>query len=151
MLARVLQLFETLGAAMKFSTLYSLAADAILVTHVLFVVFVLAGLILIYVGKFLDWKWTLNPWLRITHIFAIGVVVLQSWIGVICPLTIWEMKLRALAGNNVYTGSFVSHWLSKLLYFQAPQWVFLASYTVFGILVLLSWFLVRPQPCRTKA
>jgi len=72
-------------------------------------------------------------------------VVIQSWIGVICPLTIWEMALRENAGAEGYSGSFIQHWLQKLLYYSAPEWVFIASYTGFGIIVLLSWFLVRPN------
>lgn len=131
---------------MESTAIYSLAADAMLVSHVFFVVFLVLGLILIYLGKFLSWHWTLNPWFRITHVLGIGIVVLQSWLGIICPLTTWEMNLRAMAGETVYTGSFITHWLNQLLYYQAPQWVFITAYTVFGTLVLLSWFLVRPRP-----
>jgi hypothetical protein len=126
-------------------TLYSLMADAILVGHLLFVVFVVLGLILIFVGKFLSWQWVRNPWFRVTHLLATGVVVLQSWLGVICPLTIWEMDLRSKAGESVYEDSFITHWLTELLYYQAPPWVFVVCYTLFGGLVLSSWFLVRPR------
>ncbi|MCU7795834.1 MAG: DUF2784 domain-containing protein [Candidatus Thiodiazotropha sp. (ex Semelilucina semeliformis)] len=133
---------------MESQALYSLAAVTILVTHVLFVVFVVLGLILIFVGKFLSWQWVRNPWFRVSHLLGIGVVVLQSWFGVICPLTTWEMDLRSKAGETVYEGSFITHWLNELLYYQAPSWVFVVIYTVFGGLVLLSWFLVRPRAFR---
>jgi hypothetical protein len=130
---------------MESHALYSLAADAILITHVLFVAFVVLGLILIFMGKFLSWLWVRNPWFRVTHLLGIGVVVLQAWFGVICPLTIWEMDLRSKAGETIYEGSFIARWLNQLLYYQAPSWVFVACYTVFGGLVLASWFLVRPR------
>jgi hypothetical protein len=130
---------------MESQALYSLVADAILVTHVLFVAFVVLGLILIFVGKFLSWQWVRNPWFRVTHLLGIGVVVLQAWFGVICPLTIWEMDLRSKAGKTIYEGSFITHWLNELLYYQAPSWVFVVCYTAFGGLVLASWFLVRPR------
>ncbi len=130
---------------MTSSTFYSLAADAILILHVLFVLFVVVGLLLIYVGKLLSWSWVRNPWFRIVHLLSIGIVVLQSWFGVICPLTIWEMQLRSLAGDAVYSGSFITHWLNQLLYYQAPAWAFVLVYTVFGGFVLLSWHLVRPR------
>ena len=80
---------------MESSALYALAADALLVAHALFVVFVVLGLILIFAGKFLSWHWVRNPWFRVTHLLGISVVVLQSWFGVTCPLTIWEMALRS--------------------------------------------------------
>jgi hypothetical protein len=130
---------------MESQALYSLLADAMLVTHVLFVVFVVLGLILVFVGGYLLWQWVRNPWFRVTHLLGIGVVVVQSWFGVICPLTIWEMELRSKAGETIYEGSFLTHWLGELLYLEAPWWVFVACYTVFGGLVLSSWFLVRPR------
>ncbi len=142
---------EALGGTIDSSVLYSIAADAMLVMHVLFVAFVVLGLVLIYVGLFLKWQWVRNLWFRSIHLIAIGVVVLQTWFGIICPLTTWEIDLRAKASQNVYDGSFVAHWLNQLLYYEAPSWVFVVCYTFFGGLVLLSWLLVPPgQKTRNK-
>ncbi|MBB3232560.1 DUF2784 domain-containing protein [Halomonas stenophila] len=126
--------------------LYSLAADAILVVHAAFVVFVILGLALTLIGKPLAWHWVRNPWFRLAHLGAIGFVVLQTWLGTLCPLTVWEMALRERAGDALYTGSFVAYWLHRLLFYQAPAWVFIVVYTLFGGLVVLSWFWVRPRP-----
>lgn len=130
---------------MQSATWYLLAADAVLALHVLFVVFVVAGLALVFVGKLAGWSWVHNRRFRILHLIAIGIVVLQSWLGVICPLTSLEMALRARAGDATYAGSFIAHWLDALLYYQAPAWVFAACYTLFGGLVVASWFWVRPH------
>ncbi len=111
----------------------------------LYVLFVVGGLLLIFVGHFLNWPFVRNPWFRTLHLVAIGIVVVQSWLEKVCPLTIWEMALREKAGGVTYTGSFISHWLGTLLYYQAPQWVFVLCYTLFGLLVLASWFWVRPR------
>lgn len=127
-------------------TIYLAAADALLLIHVLFVAFVTVGLLLILVGRLFSWSWVRNPWFRIVHLTGIVVVVLQSWLGVICPLTVWEMQFRSKAGEAVYAGTFISHWLGELLYFAAPDWVFIVCYTLFGLLVVLSWFWVRPFP-----
>lgn len=129
-------------------TLYLFAADAVLLLHVAFVCFVIAGLLLVLIGKPMGWQWIRNPWFRIVHLVAIGIVVLQAWIGVICPLTTIEMALRQRAGDAVYSGTFMSHWLESLLYYRAPAWVFAVCYTAFGGLVILSWFWVRPEPLR---
>ena len=123
-----------------------LAADLLLFGHVLFVAFVVVGLALILIGKPLHWGWVRNPWFRIAHLTAIGIVALQSWVGIICPLTTWEMTLREHAGDSTYSGSFIAHWLESLLYFQAPAWVFTVCYTVFAAIVVVSWFWVRPRP-----
>jgi len=130
---------------METDFLYLLAADLLLVGHVLFVAFVVFGLVLILMGKPLDWAWVRNPWFRLAHLAAIGIVALQSWLGVICPLTKLEMSLRDSANGVVYSGSFISHWLDSLLYYQAPAWVFTACYTVFAALIVISWFWIRPR------
>ena len=121
-----------------------IAADTILITHVIFVVFVVLGLVSIYVGYFLKWPWVRNWWFRVSHLVAIAIVVLQSWVGMICPLTTWEMYLRKAADDVVYSGSFIQHWLHSILYYNAPEWVFILCYTFFGCLVLASWFIVNP-------
>ena len=120
-------------------------ADAILVLHVAFVLFVVFALVAIYAGYFLKWQWVRNRAFRILHLIAIGIVVVQSWVGVICPLTVLEMALRDKAGAETYSGSFIQHWLQSLLYYDAPEWVFMVVYTCFGSLVLASWFVVRPR------
>ena len=125
--------------------MYLIAADVLLFSHVLFVAFVVFGLALILIGGALEWQWGRNRLFRIAHLPAIAIVVLQAWVGVICPLTTWEMALRERAGANTYAGSFISHWLEALLYYQAPAWVFTVAYTVFAALVVASWFWVRPR------
>ena len=125
---------------------YRVAADLLLLVHTLFVVFVVLGLLLILAGRSLGWSWVRNPWFRLAHLAAIGVVVSQAWLGIVCPLTTWEMALREKAGDALYSGAFVAHWLEELLYYQAPPSVFTVAYTVFAALVVLSWFWVRPRP-----
>lgn len=128
---------------------FLLAADAVLILHTLFVAFVVFGLLLVVAGGALSWDWVRNRTFRITHLVAVGIVVLQAWIGMICPLTRVEMWLRSRSGSAVYEGSFISHWLESILYYQAPAWVFAVCYTAFGAVVAGSWYLVRPRP-RTR-
>ena len=124
---------------------YLLGADALLFLHVLVVLFITLSLLLILVGKHRQWAWVRNFWFRISHLVAIGIVVLQSWLGVICPLTTWEMALREKAGEATYSGTFISHWLQELLYYNAPWWVFVLAYSIFAALVIISWFWVKPR------
>ena len=56
-------------------TIPLLAADIILLLHVLFVAFVVIGLLLIFIGKIRYWLWIRNPWFRLIHLAAIAVVV----------------------------------------------------------------------------
>ncbi len=118
-------------------------ADTILVIHFAFVVFVVSGFMLILVGLLARWSWVHNRKFRITHLVAIGTVVLQAWFGQLCPLTVWENELRHRAGQSGYTETFVGHWLHEVLFYEAAPWVFTTIYTCFGALVVLVWFLGR--------
>lgn len=131
---------------MDSSFFYLLAADVILLLHVFIVVFNVFGLILIIVGYVRKWSWICNPWFRYTHVAAISIVIVQSWVGVACPLTNLEMALRSKAGETVYSGTFISHWLESILYYQASPWFFVIIYMFFGGLVIAGWFMVRPRP-----
>jgi len=124
--------------------MYRQLADAVLVLHALFVAFVVLGLLLVVVGGVLRWNWIRNPWFRLVHLTGIAVVVAQAWLGAVCPLTTLEMWLRQRAGAATYEGGFIQHWLWRLLYYSAPEWVFIAAYSLFGLLVLVAWYRFPP-------
>lgn len=120
-------------------------ADLILVTHALFVAFVMLGLVAILPGWYRRWGWVRNWWFRVIHLLAIGIVIAESWLGLICPLTEWENRLRVATGSNAYADSFIQHWLHEILFYNFAPWIFTAAYTTFGILVLIAWLLVPPK------
>ena len=124
--------------------LASLLADAILVLHVGIVVFVILGALAIAAGGALRWTWVRGFRWRLAHVLLMVFIALQAWLGALCPLTIWEQALRRRAGESAYAGSFIEHWLSRLIFFDAPWWAFVAAYTAFAAFVLALWFLVRP-------
>lgn len=130
--------------------LYQLLADAVLMLHVGVVVFVMGGLLLIIIGNLLGWRRVNNVWFRLVHLLAIAVVILQAWLGALCPLTYFEMWLRTQAHATTYTGSFIQYWLQRLLYFDVPSWVFMFAYTLFGVLVLVVWWVYPPSFKRRK-
>jgi hypothetical protein len=119
-------------------------ADAILVLHALIVCFVIGGLVAILLGWWRDWAWVRNFWFRLIHLGTIAFVVLQAWLGRLCPLTIWEQELRLAAGQTVFEQSFIEYWVAELLYWDLPWWVFVAAYTVFGAAVAWTWWRLPP-------
>ncbi len=130
------------------SSVYLVIADTVLVLHAAFVLFVVGSLVAIYAGRYLRWRWIRNRLFRLLHLAAVVVVVVQSWLGMICPLTIFEMALRQRAGGTTYSGAFIAHWVEQLLYYDAPAWVFAVCYSLFGAAVVASWFLVPPRRAR---
>lgn len=120
-------------------------ADAILALHVGIVAFVVLGQAAILIGAWRRWRWIRNFRFRIAHLALMVFIALQAWLGQLCPLTVWEQALRTHAGQTAYAESFIEHWLSRLIFFQAPWWAFVAAYSVFAALTVMCWFWIRPR------
>ena len=128
---------------------YALLADAVLVLHFAFVLFVIFGLLLTWIGYFAGWKFVRNPWFRGAHLLAMAVVVAESLFGVICPLTKWEMALRVKAGEDpAYADSFVQHWVHRVMFFEISERTFMLIYVIVFVLIVLSLVVVPPRPFR---
>lgn len=125
--------------------LYRALADVVLVAHVGVVLFIVGGLVLVFAGARLDWAWVRNIRFRLLHLAAIAYVVVTTWFGIECGLTTLEQSLRTRAGQLTYDDDFIAHWLSRILFYEAPAWAFISAYTAFGLLVLWSWIAVRPE------
>jgi len=124
--------------------LTGILADIVLVVHGLYVGFVVIGFALILVGLVRGWRWVRQPGFRYAHLAAIGLVVVQVWLGIECPLTTLESALRLAAGEAGYGTSFIQYWLYRLLYYQAAPRVFGLIYSLFGAAVLLVWWFAPP-------
>lgn len=122
----------------------ALLADALLALHMGIVAFVVGLLPLVLIGGALGWRWVRHAGLRLGHLGLMLFIAAQAWLGQLCPLTVWEQALRRTAGQGIYRESFIEHWLSRLLYWDAPWWVFVAGYTAFAVVVALAWWWVRP-------
>jgi polyferredoxin len=118
-----------------------LAADVLLVVHFAIAAFIVAGLVAVWLGAVLGWRWVRNPWFRYLHVAAIGFVAAEALAGIACPLTVWEDLLRG--GNGAE--SFVARWVQRLLYYRAPEWVFTAAYLLWTLATLLTLWLVPPR------
>jgi len=121
-------------------------ADAVMLLHFAYVAFVVVGLLAVWAGYFLRWSFVRNFWFRLAHLGCMGVVVLESAFGVTCPLTTWELQFRLLAGGGqYYQGSFLQHWVHRVLFFRAGEDVFLIIYAAFFALLALSLWVVKPR------
>lgn len=123
---------------------YAVMADATVALHASFIVFVIGGQCLILLGWWRDWRWPRGFVFRSLHLLAILFVVLEAWFGILCPLTLLESHFRELAGGAGHPGSFVGYWLHRLIFYQAPSWVFTVAYTAFAGLVVASFVAYPP-------
>jgi hypothetical protein len=84
---------------------YDVLADAVVVVHVAFIVFVA-------VGALLAWRWRWLVWLHIPAVaWGVGIIV----VGWVCPLTPLEKWLRRQDGRS-YEGGFVDRYLEGVVY-----------------------------------
>ena len=86
--------------------LLRLAADALVLLHLAFILFVLGGGLLLL-------RWPRLAWL---HLPAVAWGATVEFFQLLCPLTPWENQLRRAAGQAGYDGGFVEHYLIPLIY-----------------------------------
>ncbi len=104
--------------------LYRLAADALVLVHFAFIVFVV-------LGGFLTWRWRRLAWL---HIPAVAWGALIEFMGWICPLTPLEVSLRRMAGGAGYEGGFIAHYILPIIY---PAGLTPTIQVMLGVLLVL--------------
>ena len=86
--------------------LYQIAADFIVFLHFTFIVFVVAGGLLVF-----KWRWLME-----FHIVAAIWGALTVMMGWICPLTPVENMLRLAGGGSTYSDSFIERYLMPVIY-----------------------------------
>jgi len=73
------------------------------------------------------------------------VVMAESIVGVACPLTTLESRLRIAAGERGYQAGCIAHWVAPLIFFAFPQWVFTIGYIAFATIVAAVFWLAPPE------
>jgi len=125
---------------------WAAAADAMVFLHLCYVSFTVGGTLLILAGGIFRWHWVRNRIFRIIHTIAVLIVAAESLAGIWCPLTLWEWKLRARAGQHVETDiSFVGRLIRNLIFVNLPDRVFTVMYVSFALLVLSIMVFVKPE------
>lgn len=97
--------------------LYRILADAVVLVHFAFVLFVVLGGLLVL-------RWPRTAWVHLPA--AVWGVLIEAF-GWICPLTPLEIDLRRKAGQAAYDGGFVEHYVLPVLYpaglTREVQWI----------------------------
>jgi hypothetical protein len=124
----------------------ALLADAVVVLHFAYVLFAVGGEILVLAGGLLNWSWIRSLPFRLAHLAAVALVAAEALLGVICPLTDWEYRLRGLAGQRVERQlSFVARLVRSVIFYDFPAWVFTLAYVGFAVIVALTFALFPPR------
>lgn len=128
--------------------LYKILADAIVVTHFVWILFMLVGFILTLRGFF--WKGFFDRWLfRTLHLCGIVYVSLLALMGEYCPLTIWENSLRAKYDPRLtYSGSFIIHYVEKLVYPDVNPLIIQIPTTFIAVFTIVVFIFRPPKKIR---
>ena len=134
--------------------LYKILADLVVLIHFGWILFMLWGFILTICGsvcvyvlpaakgkgiKFFD-RWIF----RTVHLAGIVYVAILTVQGKYCPLTILENDLRGKYDAELaYPGSFVVHYVEKIVYPEANFLVFVIPTTIIAVFTVLM-FMIRP-------
>ncbi len=86
--------------------IYRILADVVLIIHLVFIIFAVAGAFTVLRWRFLAW----------VHLPCALWAIAIEWGGWICPLTPLEIFLRHAAGQAGYTGGFIQHYLVPIIY-----------------------------------
>ena len=124
---------------------YRIAADLVVLVHFAYATTIVLGLLLIVVGIPLKWQWIRNFRFRAVHLTMILIVVIESWLGIECPLTTLEKSLREAAGETSYRGDFIASIAHEWLFFDFTPTTFTWIYTAFGLAILATIALAPPM------
>lgn len=98
-------------------------ADAVLLLHLAFILFVVLGGLLVLRRPRLAWL----------HLPAVVWGAFIEFTGGVCPLTPLEVTLRQRAGEAGFTGGFIEHYVTAVIY---PGGLTRPTQVAFGVLVL---------------
>jgi hypothetical protein len=117
--------------------LFNAIANLLVIAHFLFVLFVILGGLLLF-------RW---PGIAFVHLPATawGVMIeLNNWI---CPLTPFEQSMRRAAGEKGYTGGFIDHYITPLIYPEGLtpeiQWMLGGGVVLMNAAIYGIWWLKR--------
>ena len=123
-------------------------ADLILALHTGYVMFVVGGLVLIWLGVQRRWRWVRSFWFRVVHLAAVTLVAVEALLGIVCPLTALEDWLRSTQVDE----GFVVRWVRWLLFWDFPLWIFTLAYLALALVTVLTWLRWPPaRRCRLAA
>jgi len=127
---------------------YKILANAILVMHFLWIVFMLAGFVYTLLALFYDRL--LDRWLlRTLHLFGIIYVGALAVLRQYCPLTLLENILRnKYTASTDYRGPFILRNLEKVVYPEIDPYIILIP-TIFIAVFTLTVFILKP-PAKIK-
>lgn len=125
--------------------MYGILADFVVFLHLSYVAYVILGQVVIIIAAPMRWQWARNPWFRFTHLLAIAIVAYEAIYQIRCPLTVWEEKLRIMAGQDFNASeTFMGRLMHDLLFIPGQPEIFFTTMYVAALLLVLQGLIMYP-------
>jgi hypothetical protein len=118
-----------------------IAADIVVAVHFVWILFLIGGA---WIGRRVRWV----MWM---HLAALGYSVLLQSFNWVCPLTYLELWLWNRTPSGSYSGSFIAHYLEKLIYMEIPRGLlFFLTGIVIGASAMVYYNAMRKAPAASS-
>ena len=116
-------------------------SEIVLFFHFIVFLFITVSFFLIPFGYFQKWKWVKNKYYRLTHLVLMGIILIETILGFMCPLTILENFLR----NNIEVDNNLTQIIHQIMYWNLPNYQFIILYILSFSYLIFLWFFFKPN------
>ena len=116
-------------------------SEIVLLLHFSIFLFMILSFILIPYGYFKKWEWVKNIYFRSIHLILMGIILIETILGFMCPLTILENFLRADKKiDNIF-----SKIIHQIMYWDLTNYQFIILYLLSLSYIIFLWLYFRPN------
>ena len=116
-------------------------SEIVLLFHFTIFLFMVSSFFFIPFGYYKNWEWVKNKNYRLIHLFLMGIVLIETILGFMCPLTILENFLRSdIKVNNKFTEI-----IHQIMYWNFLNYQFIILYLLSFLYLIFLWFFFKPN------
>ena len=116
-------------------------SEIVLLLHFFIFLFIVFSFFFIPFGYYKNWEWVKNKNYRLIHLFLMGIVLIETILGFMCPLTILENFLRSdIKVNNKFTEI-----IHQIMYWNFSNYQFIILYLLSFLYLIFLWFFFKPD------
>ena len=116
-------------------------SEIVLLLHFFIFLFIVFSFFFIPFGYYKNWEWVKNKNYRLIHLFLMGIVLIETILGFMCPLTILENFLRSdIKVNNKFTEI-----IHQIMYWNFSNYQFIILYLLSFLYLIFLWFFFKPN------
>ena len=116
-------------------------SEIVLFFHFCIFLFMILSFFLIPLGYYQKWEWVKNKYYRLIHLVLMGIIVIETILGFMCPLTILENFLR----NDIEINNKITQIIHQIMYWDLQTYQFIILYLLSLLYLIFLWFFFKPD------